>query len=248
MINVLLAFMIIVAFLAAIVLHECAHAVMAYWLGDRTPQAEGRQTLSLRAHVDPVGLLMCIILAFQPALSGPMGLGWGKPVKPDPWKLRPGANPGVLLVALAGPIFSLIVGIVAAIVVRFSAPVLFANNPITPYILQFLTVFACTNIGLVLLNLLPVYPLDGYQILYTLLPSKQAVSFARSAAYGPFIILGIFFLVPFLANLAGLNDVPLFHPASLILQGAVSVVALIFGGPFPTAVQIILGFYLYPAH
>ncbi len=245
MINVLLAFIIIVAFLAAIVLHEYAHAVMAYWLGDRTPLAEGRQTLSLRAHVDPVGLLMCIILAFQP-VPGPMGLGWGKPVKPDPWKLRPGANLGVLLVALAGPIFSLIVGIVTAIVVRFSAPFLFTNNPITPYVLQFLTVFACINIGLVLLNLLPLYPLDGYQILYTLLPSKQAVGFARSAAYGPFIILGIFFLVPFLATLAGLGNFPLFNPASLILQGAVSVVALIFGGPFPTALQFIVGFYFYP--
>lgn len=245
MINVLLAFMIIVAFLAAIVLHEYAHALMAYWLGDRTPQAEGRQTLGLRAHVDPVGMLMCIILAFQPVLVGPMGLGWGKPVKPDPWKLRPGPDLGVLLVALAGPIFSLIAGIVTAIVVRFSAPFLFTDNPITPYVLQFLTVFACTNIGLVLLNLLPFYPLDMYQVVYTLLPSKQAVGFARSAAYGPFIILAIFFLVPFLASIARL-DSPIFHPALLILQGAVSVVALIFGGPFPNALQIIVGFYLYP--
>lgn len=244
MINVLLAFMIIVAFLAAIVLHEFAHAVMAYWLGDHTPQAEGRQTLSLRAHVDPVGLLMCIILAFQPVLAGPIGLGWGKPVKPDPWKLRPGANLGVLLVALAGPIFSLIIGIVTAVVIRFAGAFLFVDNPITPHILQFLVVFACINIGLVLLNLLPFYPLDGYQILYTLLPSKQAVGFARSAAYGPFIILAIFFLVPFLAGLAGLGNIPIFHPASLILQGAASVVALVFGGEFPNVLRTILDLYL----
>ncbi|HEU5229860.1 MAG TPA: site-2 protease family protein [Ktedonobacteraceae bacterium] len=243
-INVLLAFMIIVAFLASIVLHEYAHAVVAYWLGDRTPQAEGRQTLSLRAHVDPVGLLMCVILAFQPIGAGPIGLGWGKPVKPDPWKLRPGANVGVLLVSLAGPLFNLIIGIVTAIVIRFSGAFLFTNNPITPHILQFLVVFACTNIALVLLNLLPIYPLDGYQILYTLLPSKQAVQFARSAPYGPFIILIIFFLVPFLATLAGLGGFPLFFPANLILQGAASVVALVLGGPFPNALQTILNLYL----
>lgn len=244
MINVLLAFMIIVAFLASIVLHEYAHAVVAYWLGDRTPQAEGRQTLSLRAHVDPVGLLMCVILAFQPVLAGPIGLGWGKPVKPDPWKLRPGANFGVLLVAVAGPLFNLIIGIVTAIVIRFSAALLFTENPITPHILQFLVVFACTNIALVLLNLLPIYPLDGYQILYTLLPSKQAVQFARSAPYGPFIILLIFFLVPFLATLAHLDSIPIFFPATLILQGAASVVALVLGGPFPNALQAVLNFYL----
>src|SRR5690348_13647411 len=106
-INVLLALMIIVSFLAAIALHEWSHTLMASWLGDRTPRAEGRQTLSLRSHIDPVGMLMCVILAFQPIFAPPVGLGWGKPVKPDPWKMRIGPNAGVLTVAWTGPIFSL---------------------------------------------------------------------------------------------------------------------------------------------
>ncbi len=245
MINVLLALMIIAAFLGAIVLHEYAHAVVAYWLGDRTPQAEGRQTLGLRAHIDPVGLLMCVILAFQPVLAGPIGLGWGKPVKPDPWKMRTGANLGVLLVACAGPVFNLLIGLVSAVVVRFSAPFLFIDNPITPRILQFLIVFACVNLSLAVFNLLPFYPLDGYQILYTLLPSKQAMQFAKSAAYGPFIILLVFFFLPFLADLAGLGSFPLFHLAFYIWDGSASVVALIFGGPFPLTLNVIQSLYLH---
>ena len=90
-------------------------------------------------------------------------------------------------------------------------------------------VFAVVNFGLVFFNLLPFYPLDGYQILYTLLPSKQAVQFARSAQYGPFIILALFFVVPFLARLAGLGDFPLFRLAYYIWLGAIWLVSLATG-------------------
>ena len=101
-IDVIVAFMIILAFLISIALHECGHALLASWLGDTTPRAEGRQTLSFRPHIDPVGLLMCIILAFQPIGAPPVGLGWGKPVYTNNAKLKGGLN-GLALVALAGP-------------------------------------------------------------------------------------------------------------------------------------------------
>ena len=86
MINVLLSLMIVISFLIAIALHEWAHAQMASWLGDQTPRLEGRQTLSLRAHLDPVGMVMCLILAFQPLLSvvPPAGLGSGKTCQAGP--------------------------------------------------------------------------------------------------------------------------------------------------------------------
>src|SRR5205823_3492763 len=114
------------SFLIAIPLHESGHALMASLLGDRTPREEGRQSLSLRSHIDPVGTLMCVLLAFQPYLA--VGLGWGKPVKPDPWKMRVGANAGVLLVAWAGLIFSLLIGVIVAIIIRFLPDTLYANQ------------------------------------------------------------------------------------------------------------------------
>lgn len=232
MINVLLALMIIVSFLLAIALHEWAHAQVASWLGDRTPRLEGRQTLNLRAHLDPVGMVMCLILAFQPLLTSvpPAGLGWGKPVRPDPWKMRVPANTGVLLVACAGPLFSLIIGLLVAVLFRFLDPIL--NSSFLAHLLrEWVLAFASVNLGLTLLNLIPLYPLDGYQILYTLLPSKQAVQFARSAIYGPFIILALFFFLPFIARLSGVADFPLFRLTFYIWLGTLALISLVTGHP-----------------
>lgn len=228
MINVLLAIMIIGSFLLAIGLHEFGHALMARWLGDRTPQGEGRMSLSLRSHLDPMGLLMCVILAFQPILAFPVGLGWGKPVKADPWKMRVGANLGLFLVAIAGPIFSLLIGLLFAVILRFTVGSI-PENPVTLRLLQLLVVFASVNVCLTLFNLLPFYPLDGYQIVYTLLPSKQAVRFAKSAPYGPFIILILFFFIPFLAHLSGVGGFFLFQLAYYILDGSLYLISLVVG-------------------
>ncbi len=227
-INVLLALMIIGSFLVAVILHELGHTLMAGWLGDTTPRAEGRQTFSLPAHIDPVGTLMCVVLAFQVVSAPALGLGWGKPVKPDPWKMRIGPNAGVFVVALAGPLFSLIIGLLTALIAHFTAPYLTGNIFIVR-VLQLLIVFAIVNVSLALFNLIPLYPLDGYQIVYTLLPSKQAIQFAKSAPYGQFAILALFFLLPFLANLAGLGGFPLFHLSYYIWLGAMNIVSLVVG-------------------
>lgn len=235
-INVLLALMVIASFLLAIALHEYGHAIMALWLGDRTPQAAGRQTLNPRPHLDPVGTLMCVLLAFQPSLA--IGFGWGKPVKPDPWKMRIGADAGVLTVAWAGILFSLVVGGITSVVVGFVYPFL-VDNAVSLRLLQLLIVFASVNFSLALFNLLPIYPLDGYQIVYTLLPSRQAVQFARSAPYGPFIILALFFLLPFLGQLSGLGDFFLFRLAYYIWLGSMYLTSLVvapFHVPFDVAV------------
>ena len=240
-INVLLAFMIVSSFLLAIVLHEWMHAQVASWLGDRTPRLEGRQTLRLRSHLDSVGMMMCLILAFQPLYSPvpPMGLGWGKPVKPDPWKMRVGTDTGVLLVASAGLLFSLILGLLTAVLYRFLDPVL--GTTFFPHLLrEWVLVFACVNIGLALFNLIPLYPLDGYQILYALLPSKQAVQFSRSALYGPFVILALFFLLPFIGRLAGVADFPLFRLAYYIWLGALALISLVTGHPIADLAVIYL--------
>ncbi len=225
-IDVIFAFMIILAFLISIALHECSHALMAYWLGDTTPRAEGRQTLSLRPHIDAVGLLMCIILAFQPIGATPVGLGWGRPVKPDPWKMKVKPDIGVLIVACAGIVASLLIGLLVAVLLIFiSVPL--ASNVATRYLLEFLFVFATVNIAMAIFNIIPLYPLDGYQILYTLLPSRYALKFARSAPYGPFIILIIFFFLPFLGNLTHASSFPLFHLSSYIWNIALILLSVL---------------------
>ncbi|GCE04589.1 site-2 protease family protein [Dictyobacter aurantiacus] len=183
-------------------MHEWAHAQMASWLGDHSSGTLERKSWRLGSHIDPVGTLLCIILAFLSYA----GLGWGRPVKPDPWKMKVGANTGVLLVACAGPIFSLIVGLAVAALTRLLIPVVGGNIALN-FVMKLLTAFATVNVGLAILNIIPLYPLDGYQIVYTLLPSKQAVQFSRSAAYGPFILLIVFFFLPFIGQFVGMADI-----------------------------------------
>jgi Zn-dependent protease len=174
-----------------------------------------------------VGLLMCVILAFQPAF--PVGLGWGKPVKPDPWKMKVKPDTGVLLVACAGIITSLLVGLIVTALLVFVGKSL-QNNILGEFLLAFLIIFGIVNIAMAIFNLIPLYPLDGYQIVYTLLPSKQALKFARSAPYGPFIILIIFFFLPFIGNLTHASSFFLFHLSFYIWQVAALVMHLL-GSP-----------------
>jgi Zn-dependent protease len=230
MINVVLALMIIGSFIVAVILHEIGHSLVATLLSDPTPRKEGRLSPSLRTHIDPVGTLLCVILAFFPIAAGPVGLGWGKPVKVDPWKLRGGPNFGTLLVTLGGLFMSLLVGVLFALLLRFLPPSLF-NNGVTLRIPQLITVFASVNICLAIFNVIPLYPLDGYQIVYTLLPSRQAVQFAKSAQYGPFIILAAVFLLPFLGQIAGLGGFFLFHIPYYILLGSYNLIGVASGIP-----------------
>jgi Zn-dependent protease len=231
MINVILAFMIIISFLISLILHEFGHSLVATWLGDPTPRAEGRLNLNLRVHLDPLGTLLCVILAFFAVPAGPVGLGWGKPVKPDPWKLRGGPNAGTLMVALGGILMNIVVGVVAAIVLRL-LPSSLSQSTLAIRIPQFVLTFASVNFSLAIFNLIPLYPLDGYQILYTLLPNRQAVGFSRSATYGPFIILLLIFLLPFLGQISGLGSFPLFRIAYYILLGSLKLASLVSGLDF----------------
>ncbi|GER87569.1 hypothetical protein KDW_17310 [Dictyobacter vulcani] len=227
MLDVILSLMIIVSFLAAIPLHEWAHAQMAYQLGDRTPGTLERKTLRLGSHIDPIGTLLCVIMAFQAYL----GIGWGRPIKPDPWKMKVGANTGILLVACAGPLFNLLIGLAVAALTRVIIPIT-GDNIALHFVMKLLSVFATVNIGLAIFNLIPCYPLDGYQVLYTFLPSRQAVQFARTAAYGPFIILILFFFLPFIVQFTpGLREFPLFKLASYISSLALFLASLMAGTP-----------------
>jgi Zn-dependent protease len=240
MINVVLALMIIGSFLVAIIIHEVGHALVATLLSDPTPRKDGRLSPSLRTHIDPVGTLLCVILAFFPITAGPVGLGWGKPVKVDPWKLRGGPNFGTLLVTLGGLFMSLVVGLLFASLLRFIPPGL-GNNAIMLRIPQLITVFASVNICLAIFNVIPLYPLDGYQIVYTLLPSRQAVQFAKSAPYGPFIILAALFLLPFLGQIAGLGSFFLFHIPTYILLASYNLIGFVSGVP-PIGVELLYKF------
>jgi Zn-dependent protease len=176
---------IIVAVLLAIDVHECCHAWVAWRLGDPTAKNVGRVSLNPLVHLDPLGTIMI----FLTALTG-FGIGWGKPVPVDPYRLRHGPMRGMGIVSLAGPAANLTTAAMLAIPFRLGMGFL------PDIAIEFLLVLAMVNIGLAIFNLIPLPPLDGYGVLMGILGSIRApwayrsvYSMARYERYGPMILL-----------------------------------------------------------
>ena len=159
------------AVLIAATCHEFAHALVADRLGDPTARQLGRLSLNPLVHVDPLGTLFFVLFSF----------GWARPVPVNP---RNFANPrlGMLMVALAGPL--------ANIVLAFAVGVLVKAQGLTGTLWGDLaSMLVLINIVLAVFNLIPIPPLDGSRILEGLLPSDQALAYARIQPYGTVVIL-----------------------------------------------------------
>ena len=161
---------IAVALVVGITFHEFSHALVADQLGDHRPSALGRVSLNPLRHLDPLGALFFLIAGF----------GWGKPVPVNAYALR-GGRRGLTLVALAGPVANFVVASVAAILFRLllQAGLLDAEFPYR--VMQLIVYF---NVALGLFNLIPIPPLDGYNVVMPLLPPRQQFLAQRYAQYG----------------------------------------------------------------
>ncbi|HZC06229.1 MAG TPA: site-2 protease family protein [Ktedonobacterales bacterium] len=227
--NTLVVVETFIAFVIAVTLHEAAHAAMAGLLGDGVSWSAGRMSLNPRRQMAAIGSIVAITLSFGIPLGGlPVGLGWGKPVEIDTRRMRVRPDTGVFLVALAGPVFSLAMGFLFAVILRFmpgyQALALFSGRcagatgsilqvclshaqPVWQLRLeQFLFVLAATNVLIALLNLIPLHPLDGYGMLFALLPNGPAVRYRDFQPYMEVVLLVIFFLIPYVLELLGLSQ------------------------------------------
>lgn len=157
--------------LTAVVLHELAHGMVAYRLGDPTPKLTGRLTLNPLAHIDPVGLIMLIFFRF----------GWAKPVQVNPGNF---ANPrsGMMLVAVAGPLANVLVAFVAMSLIKVAG---LGAGPAG----KALTWIILYNVWLGVFNLLPFPPLDGSRVLAWFLPPRQAYALQRYEGVGWILLI-----------------------------------------------------------
>ncbi len=155
--------------------HEFAHAWVATRLGDDTPRLDGRVTLYPLAHVDWIGTA---ILPFVTSLLGGGFLGWGKPVRTNPSKLRGGLN-GLAIVSLAGPASNVVMAVILALLAA-------ATLHVWPAFAQFAAHGVSLSLYLAIINMLPVPPLDGSKLL--LAARVPMAIYAQVAQYG-FIIL-----------------------------------------------------------
>ncbi|CAH1749163.1 Peptidase M50 [Thauera humireducens] len=179
--------------LLAITLHEAAHGYVARHFGDPTADLAGRITLNPLRHIDPVGtvLVPAGILALSTLFGGGGILfGWAKPVPVNFGRLR---NPkaDMLWVAAAGPATNLVMAIGWAILFRIAL----SGEPgaYTLPMMKMADAGMQINAVLMVLNLLPIPPLDGGRIAVSLLPHRLAWSFARLEPYGFPILLVLLF-------------------------------------------------------
>ncbi len=148
---------IIPGILIGLSVHEFGHAKAAQLCGDRTSEAMGRVSLDPRAHIDPVGLVMLLIIGF----------GWGKPVVVDPRNYRHPRRDSII-VGLAGVFNNFITAIVFAFVYRFAIqlmPMSFRSSTFGGVIITLLLQIVVINLSLMLFNLLPLPPLDGFGVI-----------------------------------------------------------------------------------
>ena len=174
----------------AITLHEAAHGYAARYFGDPTAWQQGRITLNPIKHVDLVGTLLvpALILFFS---KGAFLFGWAKPVPVNFGRLRR-PKQDMFWVAAAGPGANLFMALVWALLLKLAVtmPAHAYSLPLAEMARAGITV----NGVLMLLNLLPLPPLDGGRIAVSLLPHGAAWRLARVEPYGFFILLALLFL------------------------------------------------------
>ena len=198
---------LLAVFIFSMTCHEVAHAYVAYKFGDDTAKREGRITLNPLKHLDLTGIILPILLL----LSGSgFIVGWAKPVPVNFSRLKP-ERPGLFCVAIAGITVNFIFASIALVIMR-----LFGRNfDINGIIMTTLLNIYIINLALGLFNLIPVTPLDGGRIIYSIAGKKVRDFYNQVEKYGILIILFLVYIgfvseylsavLSFFLSLTGMN-------------------------------------------
>lgn len=169
--------------LFAITLHEAAHGYVARHFGDMTAFREGRISLNPLRHIDPVGTILLPILTLW---MGGILFGWAKPVPVNFDALRR-PKQDMLWVSIAGPASNLLMALGWGLFYKLALS--FPENYFAEPLLQMANVGIRINVVLMVLNLLPLPPLDGGRVAVSLLPHRQSSMLAKIEPYGMFILI-----------------------------------------------------------
>jgi Zn-dependent protease len=169
-------------FIVSLTLHELAHGLAAFRLGDRTAKDMGRLTLNPIAHMDPLGSLILVLTYF----GGSFLFGWAKPVPVDPRNLRTSPQVGMALVGAAGPATNFVLALISGAVLAHSQLTGDAFS-IAAYSLEI-------NVILGVFNLFPIPPLDGSRVIGGFMPRDVYARWAALDQYGMFAVFGLFIL------------------------------------------------------
>lgn len=179
--NVLSLVLILVIVLSSVILHELAHGVMAYWLGDDTAKDAGRLSLNPIRHIDPYMSIIVPVVLYL--LKAPV-FGGAKPVPINSHNLRWGVW-GMALVAIAGPLTNFLLALLSFLIGHFSGLLYGSGGEIPEFVF---TEFLYINLGFMLFNLIPVPPLDGSRVLYAIAPDGFRRILMQVEQYGIIIV------------------------------------------------------------
>jgi len=180
---------VLIIIVSSVILHELAHGLVAYFLGDHTAKDAGRLTFNPLKHIDPVMSILVPVVLYM--LNAPV-FGGAKPVPINSHNLK-WREWGMALVALAGPLANFFIALIAFLIAYFSGVINVYNNDIS--LVQF--IFAeiiYINLGFMLFNLIPIPPLDGSRVLYAISPDFFRNILASMERYGFIIVYILIFL------------------------------------------------------
>ncbi|MDY0056603.1 MAG: site-2 protease family protein [Methyloversatilis sp.] len=182
---------IVLPVVLAITLHEAAHGYAALMKGDPTAHLAGRITANPLKHIDPVGtILVPLVMYFVGSMAGHEGLlfGWAKPVPVDFSRLRR-PKQDMFWVAAAGPAANLVMALGWGLAMKLALGM--PGHYFAEPLLLMAKAGILINLVLMVLNLLPIPPLDGGRIMVSLLPRGPSMVFARIEPYGMFILIAL---------------------------------------------------------
>ena len=178
---------VLLIILGSVILHELAHGVVAYFLGDNTAKDAGRLTLNPIKHIDPfMSILVPVVLYLMHA---PV-FGGAKPVPINTRNLK-GREWGMALVAIAGPLTNFLIAFVAFLIAHFSGILSIGSSETLQFIFSEIIII---NLGFMLFNLIPIPPLDGSRVLYAIAPDGARNLMMQIEKYGFIIIYLLIFL------------------------------------------------------
>jgi Zn-dependent protease len=199
--DILITIFSLLVLLFSIIIHEIAHGSVAYALGDPTAKMAGRLTLNPISHLDPIGSIMLPLFLM---MSGMPIIGWAKPVPINPMLLQD-RRWGNLKVSIAGVLANFFIALIFGLIIKYGMDYL----PQGFLMIASFVVFY--NIALGLFNLIPIPPLDGSHILFSLLPDSFNNLKYFLQQYGFILLMVVVFIIP-----GGLNWI--FNIASFFLE------------------------------
>lgn len=213
------------ALIVGIVVHESAHALAAYLLGDKTARARGRVSLNPLNHIDPFGTVLLPILML--AAGGPV-FAFAKPVPVYLGNLKHPKRDEVL-VALAGPVSNLILAGLGSLIAYTAFYTMSSNMTyeVAQFVLDAASLFIVVNLSLAFFNLIPLPPLDGSSIVVPFLKGKALQEYYRIQRYAMPILLVVLYLLPTVLSIDLVGyyfDFTVYPIARILLQFILSAI------------------------